>query len=198
MGTECQKPQAKKLLPKADGAPLGQSAGGHNDPLPELGQQEQQEGDNDSKFKKVADNNNLEADNNSNDAPAPSSSDNSNSTESSDEDNMAAAAGAAAGDSGDGRTKPIIPTFSGESDNIYAISTNAKKFIDSFLASSVTANMLTAIPNSQKMLCYVNEDSYFWFWYLLKGNSIAHLWEKNFQIPYRVFQDNVQKHFFDN
>ncbi len=35
------------------------------------------------------------------------------------------------------------------------------------------------------MLCHVNEHSYFWFWYHLKGNNIiACLWEKKFQNPY--------------
>ncbi len=54
-------------------------------------------------------------------------------TSSSDSDDMADPGGAAAAGGGAGRTKPIIPTFAGEGNNIFEISSLAQEFIDSFL-----------------------------------------------------------------
>ncbi len=52
---------------------------------------------------------------------------------SSDSDNMADPGGTEAGGGGAGRTKPIIPTFTGEGNNIFEISSLTQEFIDSFL-----------------------------------------------------------------
>ena len=52
---------------------------------------------------------------------------------SSDSDDMADPGGAAAAGGGAGHTKPNTPTFSGEGNNIFKISTLSQEFIDSFL-----------------------------------------------------------------
>ncbi len=142
----------KELFPDGRQRPLGQSAGGHNDPLPQL----QQVNNN------VADNaNNADADNDDNneadagdtdgDADEESAEDSDTTDDDDAEDNldndaddeiddtsldsddMADPGGAAAAGGGAGRTKHIIPTFAGEGNNIFEISSLAQEFIDSFL-----------------------------------------------------------------
>ena len=130
----------EELFPDGRQRPLGRSAGGHNDPPPQL----QREDDNadDSEFAtdegEATDNaDNESADDNADEDDAEGNSDSDADDEvsdaSSDSDDMADPGAAAAAGGGAGRTKPIIPTFNGEGNNIFEISTLAQEFIDSFL-----------------------------------------------------------------
>ncbi len=120
----------EELFPNGRQRPLGQSAGGHNDPLPPL-QQEINDNADDSDFDEDETTDNTDDDDaeNSSDSEAE---DEVNNTSSDSDDMMDPGAAAAAG-GGAGRTKPIIPTFAGEGNNIFEISTLAQEFIDSFL-----------------------------------------------------------------
>ncbi len=141
MDNVCKVLQAvnKELFPDGRQRPLGQSAGGHNDPLPPL----QQNNDNaeDSEFAtdegettENADTNEESADDDDADGSSDDEADDEVSDASSDSD-MADPGAAAAAGGGAGRTKPIIPTFAGEGNNIFEISNLAQEFIDSFLGS---------------------------------------------------------------
>ncbi len=131
----------EELLPNSRQRPLRQSAAGHNDPLPPL-QQENNDNTDDSEFATDegeatdnADTDEESAEDNADDTEGSSDSeaDNEVSDASSDFDDMADPGAAAAAGGGAGRMKPIMPTFTGEGSNIFEISTLAQEFIDSFL-----------------------------------------------------------------
>ncbi len=79
-----------------------------------------------------ADTNGESADDDDPDGSSDDEADDEVSDASSDSD-MADPGAAASAGGGAGRTKPIIPTFAGEGNNIFEISTLAQEFIDSFL-----------------------------------------------------------------
>ncbi len=121
------------------------SDGGHNDPLPQL-EQENIDNADDSKFatdeSEATDNANTNKESAEDIAEGDGAEDSSdfNADEevddaSSDSDDMADPGGAKAAGGRTGRTKPIIPTFTGKGNNIFEISTFAQEFIDSFLGS---------------------------------------------------------------
>ncbi len=139
MDNVCKVFQAvnEELFPDGRQRPLGQSAGGHNNPLPPL-QQENNDNADDSEFD--TDNSGTDeepAEDNTDDDDAENSSDSETDDEVSnafsDSDDMADPGAAAAAGGGAGRTKSIIPTFAGEGNNIFEISTLTQEFIDSFL-----------------------------------------------------------------
>ena len=133
----------EELFPDSRQRPLGQSAGRHNDPLPQL-QQENNDNADDSEFATDEGETTDNADTDEESAEdvaeghgAEDSSDNDADNEvddtCSDSDDMADPGGAAAAGGGAGRTKPIIPTFTGKGNNIFEISTFAQEFIEGFL-----------------------------------------------------------------
>ncbi len=133
----------EELFPDGRQRPLGRSAGGHNDPPPQL-QQENNDNADDSEFAtdegKATDNADTDKESAEDVAEGDSSADSSDNDADdevndvfSDSDNMADLEGAAAAGGGAGRTKPIIPTFTGKGKNNFEISTLAQEFIDSCL-----------------------------------------------------------------
>ena len=114
----------EELFPDGRQQPLGQSAGGHNDPLPQLQQVNNDNADN-SKFatdeNEAADDSddedNADADKESSEDSSDKYADNKINNASSND--MADPGGATAAGVGAGRTKPVISSFTGEGSNIF-------------------------------------------------------------------------------
>ncbi len=137
----------EELFPDDRQRPLGQSPGGHNDPLLPLQVNNDDDTDDSDKVDNAADDgdeadnadadcgeaDNTEADEEAADGDDAGDGSDNNADDKVDSNDMADPEAAAAAGGGAGRTKPIIPTFAGKGNNIFKITTLAQEFIDSVL-----------------------------------------------------------------